>query len=304
MPISTVTYPLGAPTVTGTTITVDMLLSQPGRINKRLSDLTLQKFIVDKVFQASGADTRSGAIIFDQVTKNYLYSSRDVEQRGPTDEYPIVQGERGEPKVALSEDWGGKFAVSDEARSRNDRRAVDDDTTQLSNTLVRKINTRAVATLEAGIAALNGAGVVAGHDWSSAITTGTSPTPVAQQPIADFTNVQLAADVEELGVEYKLWLINPIQKAALVNVYGADWKEMLAAVGESGIEIFASNRVPAGSAYAVDPGQVGFVDYEKQLTTETWREPKNRTSWVQSYVMPIMGVTNPYAVKKITGLGG
>lgn len=304
MPISTVTYPLGAPTVTGTNIDVDLLLKQPGRINKRLADLTLQKFIVDKVFQASGADTSSGAIIFDQVTKNYLYTSREVEQRGPTDEYPIVQGERSEPKVATSEDWGGKFSIADEAVTRNDRQLVDRQTTALANTLVRKINTRAVATLEAGITALGGAGVIAGHDWSSAITTGASPTPVASQPIADFTNAQLAADVEELGVEYTLWLVNPIQRAALANVYGTDWKEMLNAVGENGITLFPSNRVPAGTAYAVDPAQVGFVDYEKQLTTETWREERNRNRWVQSYVMPIMGVTNPYAVKKITGLGG
>lgn len=301
MPISTVAYPLGTPTVVDNKLTVDTALNQPGRITKRIADLTLQKFIVDKIFGSSGADVAAGAIIYDQVTENDLYTSRDVEQRGPSDEYPIIYGERGEPMVAKAEDWGGKFFVTDEARSRNKVAEFDQDVTRLANTIVRKVNQRAVATLESAITALGGAGVVVGHDWSSAILTGTSPTPTAQQPVADFTNTQLAADTDELGVVYDLWLVNPNQKAALANVYGAEYKALLESLG---VSIFDSNRVPAGTAYAVATGQVGFLDYEKKLQTETWREQSTRRTWVQSFAMPIMGVTNPYAVKKVTGLAG
>jgi len=50
-------------------------------------------------------------------------------------------------------------------------------------------------------------------------------------------------------------------------------------------------------------GQVGFLDYERQLSTETWREQATRRTWIQSYVMPVMGITNPYAIRKVVGLG-
>ncbi len=296
-----VAYPLGAPTLTGNSLTVELALKQPGRITKRIADLTLQKFIVDRIFASSGTSVAAGAVIYDQVTANELYTDRDVEQRAPGQEYPIVGGSRQAPKVAKAEDWGGKFFVTDQARSRNNVSTFDNQVTQLSNTIVRKVNARAVATLEAAITALGGAGVVPGSDWANVTLTGTSPTPNNQRPAADFAKVQLAADIEELGVVYDLWIVNPQEKHNLTVAYGPDWRAVLDAAG---IEIFDSNRVTAGTAYAVARGQVGFLDYEKGLTTETWREEKTRRNWVQSYVEPIMGVTNPYSIKKVTGLAG
>lgn len=296
-----VTYPLGPPQVVGTTVTVDSALKMPGRITKRISDLTLQRFITNELFQQSGASTASGAIIYDAVTANELYLKNDVEQRGPTDEYPIVTSERLAPKVARSEDWGGKFPVSDEAVTRNDRVYMDNQTTQLANTIVRKVNQRAVAVLEDVIATTGGAATIAGHDWSNIQTGGTTPTPMQERPLADFLGAQLAADVEELGIEYNVWIMNPQEWFNLNTAYDGKAGDIL---GTAGVSRFVSNRVPAGTAYAAQRGAVGFLDYEKQLQTETWREPKNRTSWVQSFVMPIMGVTNVFAVKKITGLAG
>lgn len=298
---SPVTYPLGPPQVSGTQLTVDMALKQPGRITKRISDLTLQRFITTELFSQSGASTTSGAIIYDAVTANELYLKNDVEQRGPTDEYPTVVSERLAPKVARSEDWGGKFPVSDEAVTRNDIVHFNNQTTQLANTIVRKVNQRAVAVLEDVIASTGGAAVIPGHDWSNIQTGGTAPTPMQERPLADLLGAQLAADVEELGIEYNVWIMNPQEWYNLEVAYDGNAETIL---NKAGVSTFRSNRVTPGVAYAAQRGQVGFLDYEKQLQTETWREPGHRTSWVQSFVMPIMGVTNVFAVKKITGLAG
>lgn len=296
-----VTYPLGPPQVTGPLITVDTALKTPGRITKRISDLTQQRFITTELFSGSGASTQAGAIIYDAVTANELYLKNDVEQRGPTDEYPTVTSERLAPKVARSEDWGGKFPVSDEAVTRNDTFYMNQQTTQLANTIVRKVNQRAVAVLEDVIANSGGAAVIPGHDWSNIQTNGTDPTPMAERPLADLLGAQLAADVEELGFEYNVWIMNPQEWYNLQTAYDGKAGDILSTAG---VSRFVSNRVTPGTAYAAVRGQVGFLDYEKQLQTETWREPRHRTSWVQSYVMPIMGVTNIFAVKKITGLVG
>lgn len=297
-----VSYPLGAPTLVGNTLTVDTALKQPGRITKRIADLTLQKFIVDRIFASSGTTVSSGAIIYDQATANELYTSREPERRMPGDEYPIVGAPRSAPKVATSEDWGGKFFVTDEAVRRNDRVHFNNQVTMLANTLVRRVNTQAVAQLEAAIAALGGAGQITGVNWGAVVTGGSSQSNATLWPGADFVKAQTAADVDELGVVYDLWIVNPVQKGALATVYGPDLAALLESNGIK--EVFASNRVPAGTAYAVARGEVGFLDYEQGLATETWREAKTKKNWVQSSVMPIMGITNPYSIKKFVGLAG
>lgn len=301
MALSPVAFPLGAPVVSNSQITVDLAYKQPGKITKRLSDLTQQKFIAPELFGGANTTTSTGAIIYDVITINELYTKNDVEQRAVDTEYPIVQGERGEPKVAKSEDWGGKYWMSDEAIRRNDTIQMDRLTTQLGNTIVRKVNQRTVAVLEAVIASLGGAGVIPGNDWSDVELTGTSPTPSADRPFADLLSAQLAADVEELGYEYNVWIMNPQEYFNLRVAYGPDVYAMLR---EAGISTFRSNRVTAGTAYAAVRGGVGFLGYEQMLSTETWREPATKRNWVQSSVLPIMGVTDPFAVKKITGLAG
>lgn len=54
MTTSPVAYPLGAPVINDNKISVDLAYKQPGRITKRLSDLTLQKFIAPELFSSSG----------------------------------------------------------------------------------------------------------------------------------------------------------------------------------------------------------------------------------------------------------
>lgn len=292
-------YPLNPPQLDGTRLTVDVALNNPDILTRRLADITQQRFIVDKMFATAGGAVAAGALVYEQTRPGDLFTTRDVEQRGPADEYPVVSGPRAEPLVALSEDWGGKFWTSDEARSRNDSRFLDQQVTQLANTLVRKINTRAVATLEASVDPLGDVGRVAGNDWDAFITGGATPTPNRQQPLGDFAKVQHAADADELGVVFDLWLIHPDQDEALKVGYGAALADVLISAG---IETFASNRVAPGTAYAVARGQVGFLEFEKPLTTEIWRDPATRRTWTQSYVQPVIGVTNPFAVRKVIGL--
>jgi hypothetical protein len=296
----TVAYPLGPPTYSGNMLTVDTALQQPTRITRRIADLTLQRFIVSQVFSSGGGVT-GGAVVYDQALLNELYLERDVERVAPGDEFPVVTSVRQAPQVAEVEKWGGKFFVTDEARDRNNVTTFNNQVTQLANTIVRKVNTRAIETLEAAITALGGAGEFVGQNWTTVVTGGSSQTNNSGWPAADFAKAQLLADVDELGVTYDLWLLNPQEAAQLAIVYGSALSDVLAS---HGITTYPSNRVPAGTAYAVARGQVGEIRVEKPLGTETWREQKTERSWVQSSVRPVMYVTNPYSIRKVTGLAG
>ena len=292
-----IAHPLGPPTVSGTTLSVDQALNSPQRITRMVMDLSKQRFFVDRVFSSGGGVT-GGAVIYDELAGNDLYADRDVQRVAPGSEFPEVTFSRRAPKVAEVEKWGGKFFFTDEARDRNAVGEFTRAVRQLSNTIVRKINQRGVDVLDAAVTA--NSRTVVGNSWGSVVTTGTSASAAALWPAFDFADANRQADVEELGIVYDLWIINPQEYLSLATVYGPDLDAMLASVG---YDLYVTNRVPAGTAYVVASGQVGEMRVEQPLGTETWRDPEGKQqTWVQSSVRPLFFVDNPYAVLKFTGL--
>lgn len=297
--LNPVTHPLAAPVITGNTITVDTMLQQPTRITAFLQDITLQRFILDRLFSSEGGVT-GGAVVYDLMTENELYLDRDVEPVSPGGEFPIVTSSRRAPKVAQVEKYGGKYFFTDEARDRNDQSAFRNENIKLGNTIVRKLNTRAVEVLEAAITANGGLSTFVGNDWSAAIPNGSNPTAPALTPGADLAKAQLTADQRELGVRFNIALLNPVQMNEMRLFYGGSLNAMLEDNGFD--EAYASNRVPVGTAYFIAEGQLGEMRLEQPLATETWREESTQRTWVQSSVRPVMFVNNPFAVVKATGL--
>jgi hypothetical protein len=293
-----VAHPLAAPVVTGDTITIDTMLQQPTRITNFLQDLTLQRFILDRLFTSEGGVT-GGAVVYDLVTENELYLDRDVEPVSPGGEFPIVTSTRRAPKVAQVEKFGGKYYFTDEARDRNDQSAFRNENIKLANTIVRKLNARAIEVVTAAIAGNGGLSEFTGNDWSEAIPNGSDPTAPALTPGADLGKSQLIADQRELGIQYNVVLMNPVQLNEMRLFYGASLQQMLIDNGFD--EAYASNRVPAGTVYYVAEGQLGEMRLEQALATETWRENGTERTWVQSSVRPVMFVNNPFAVIRSTG---
>jgi hypothetical protein len=293
-----VAHPLAAPTVTGDTITVDTMLQQPTRITSFLQDLTLQRFVLDRLFTSEGGVT-GGAVVFDLLTENELFLDRDVEPIAPGSEFPIVTSSRRAPRVAEVEKFGGKYFFTDEARDRNDQSAFRNENIKLANTLVRKLNARSIEVLAAAIAANSGNSEFVGNDWSAAIPNGSSPSAPAATPGADLARAQLLADQRELGVMYDTALMNPVQLNEMRLFYGGNLQQMLEDNGYS--EAYASNRIAVGTVFYVASGQLGEMRLEQPLTTESWREAGTERTWVQSSVRPVMFVNNPFAVVRSTG---
>lgn len=294
-----VEHPLGPPVVSGVDITVDLLLNQPTRITQFLMDITLQRFVLDRIFTTPGGVT-GGAVVYDVIQGNDLYTQRDVLAVQPGAEFPVISSQRRAPQVAQVEKFGGKYFFTDEARDRNDQVAFQNENIRLGNTIVRKLNSRAVAVLDAAVSGNGGASTFVGHNWANAIPNGSNPTPPAQTPIADFANAQLAADIQELGIQYDTALVNPKELNSLRLFYKGDLEQALSDNGFD--EVYASNRIPAGVAYYIASGRLGQMRIEQPLATESWREPETQRTWVQSSVRPVMFVDNPFAVMKATGL--
>lgn len=298
MPAAAVPHPLGPPTLSSTNVTVDLALNQSTRITNMIMDLSLQRFIADRVFANAGGVT-NGSVIYDELVMNELYTDRDVQIVQPGGEFPVITSSRQAPKIASVQKWGGKVWISDEARDRNNASAFVNQIRQLTNTIVRKINQKAISVLEASIA-LSGQTAV-GRSWGTYAGLTPNTTAFNAGPLRDIALAQQLADTTELGVRYNLWLVNPIEMANLI--VGAGGPANFGAIASAmNVEFYASNRVTAGTAYALERGAVGEMRVEKPLGTETWREEKRERTWVQASVRPVMYVTNPYSVIKFTGL--
>lgn len=292
-------YPYAAPTVSGSTVTVESMLAQPTRITRYLADIQLRGYVANRIF-SSPTGVSGGAVIYDQLTLNELFGTRDVQNVEPGGEFPVMQSENTTPLVASVEKYGGKFYVTDEARDRNDGGVIQREGRKLVNSIMRKTDQKAIAVLDAAIAA-NASQTVAGVNWNAVVTAGTSASSAAAYPAADLAKVQLLADTQELGVTFNLWIMNPAQVMQFGLVYGQGRADVL---GSYGVEVASSNRVAPGTAYAVAAGQVGEIRVEKPLTTETDREVGRQRTMVQSDMRPVMYVTDPFSAVKVTGLAG
>jgi hypothetical protein len=294
-----IAHPLGPPTVTGTTITVDTMLRQPTRITRFIMDISLQRFVADRIFASAGGVT-GGAVIYDSVEANDLYTTRDVERVAPGAEFPIITSARRAPGVAEVEKWGGKVWISDEARDRNDSILFTNQLRQLSNTIVRKINARAIQVLENMFSAYPSRVYGSTTTWAATTPYGATPTAPADWPAFDFAKAAELAETDELGINFDLWIINPQDYTTLLTLYGGDGLQEL--LDTLNIDIYVTNRVAKGMAYVVAQGQAGQMRIEQPLGTETWREPNRQRTWVQASVRPTMFIDNRFAALKVTGI--
>lgn len=301
---ATIYNPIGPPTFdsTGTQITVDVALQQPSQvITPLILDLTLEKFFVDKVFTNGGGVT-GGAVVYNEVATGDWYADRDVQEIAPGEEFPVITFHRRGRKVALVRKWGGKFPITWEARDRNNAVELTNAIRQLSNTIVRKINQAGVAILDAYVTA--NSRTVTGNNWATVVTVGAAASNHTLWPAHDFGKADMIAEQEEMGMDYSLWIMNPQEYANLVSIYGTTGG-LRAILDAYNIDIFVTNRVPAGTAYVVAPGMLGEMRIEDPLRTRTWDDPDGiEQTWIQSGVRPLMFANNMFAVLKFVGLAG
>lgn len=297
-PDNSIRYPLGGPTVSGTAVTVDFLLQDTKRITRLLSSLVLQGYYIDRIFSPAG-DIQGGAVEYEQITSNDLFANRDVQRVEPGSEFPIVGFDRPTILTAQVEKFGGKFDVTDEARRRNRAGRVNRAMLQLANTIRRKTQQRALFELDAAVTAFSR--TASGTGWATAAATAQATQVATVGPLADLTAVVKSNEVTELGYTYNLAIMNPQEWRNGVLAAGsqAAFNALFAAYGFS---IWLTNRQTAGKIKWVAERMVGELGYEVPLNTETWRDKDGKQQdWFQSFVLPIVYVTDPFAILETTG---
>jgi hypothetical protein len=287
------------PSLTGRTLTVDVALNTPTLIRNQIARLADSQILLPKFFREFGAQVQGGGMLWNSIQSSDFFLAGSLEQRAPGNEYAVVEGVIQDPKLALVEDYGGKFQIPEEALRRNNINLLDQQVTQLGNEIVRKLDTCTVAALQASDIGT----FAAPNSWDDLVFVGPldAITPSAQRPNAHFAAAQAMADLEELGQTYDLLVVHPDQAEALRTAYAEDLGRMLTSAGFTE-GMFVSARIPAGTVYVCQKGGVGAVGFESPLVVETWREAKTRSWWVQAFAVPAFAVDRPFAAKKITGV--
>lgn len=296
-------YPPAPPTIDGSgNITLGMWLAAPARVRRRLEDLTRARFIADQLF-ATGPAATGGAVVFDQVVTSDLYMSRDVQQIAPGQEIPILTDEAPVPKVAAVAKWGGADYITDEARDRNNFDVAARKTQKIANTVLRKVDAVAIATLDA--APLN---TSTGTSW--AVGGATTDQQILQQLIA----ARGLIDNPDNGYVADVALANPAERDKLASriellklltgmnapVIAEGTDRVVARI--LGLDLFVSNRVPAGTIYIAQRRVIGGVSNETPLQTEVIPERRSQKTWIQSTRRLVPYVTDPKAATRLTGI--
>lgn len=118
----------------GVRVTLADLMKAPTVLPTRMLKMTDNEFLVDAVLQ-KGDPAPSGVVLFWESTP--LYTEDDPEVVDEFGMIPVTNGLRGTPKVVRTVRRAFGLRISKTMRDRNQVKAVLDQMTQLSNTMVR-----------------------------------------------------------------------------------------------------------------------------------------------------------------------
>ena len=293
------TYPPAPPTIDGQgRITVEQFLKTPTRVQRVIADLTRERFLAERIFGSGSAE--GGAVVYDQLTgSDNLYTERDVQAIEPGSEFPLTDVGELAPKVAAVSKWGGAGVVTYEAARRDNRDVLNRKLTRIRNTIVRKVDTVAIAALDA--APITSA---VGTDWSNTTT---------RDAIGDIARATSTIDNLDLGYVADTVLVNPTQELELFldkTIRDALPRENAATNpiasgrlnGLMGLTWYASNRVPLGTAYVLASTQAGSLHDELPLYSRVIDQQERERYLIQAARVTVPVVTDPKAVYRLTGL--
>lgn len=293
-------FPPGPPQVNGQLITVEQWLANPARVTRTVQALTAERFIADRIF-SPGPPATGGAVIYDQVLGSDLYTGRDVQAIEPGSEFPLVDLGDLSPQVAATVKWGGAALITYEERDRDRRDQVQRKITKLRNTIVRKVDSVAVAALRAAPIGQ----MVASAAWDVATTA----------IYKDVNAAVTAVDKLDMGYELNSALISPNTRLSMLNNdklvsllprenQGAPNPILIGQLsGIAGItNWYASNRVGDDEVILLDGRTAGSISDEKPTYTRVVDQPEKERVLIMGARLTVPYVTDPKSVVRIAGV--
>ena len=307
-------YPQASPTISGIDVSMSVFLKTPARVQKAITDFTLERFVMPRIF-AEGPAATGGAVVYDQVTQSFFFLDRDVQEIRPGGRFPILAGGEQLPSVAVVRKLGGEVMLTDEAVRRDNRDLLGREMRRLGNNVVRYVDAAAVSALNAApIYTMTASGSWSTADVLGDIATGAEliygpdlgyvPDTMLLNPgnhAAMVKNTSLRSYLprenigviaSRLGADHE-----PTGGTKVANPIFGGFINML-----EGLTLFLTNRVPLGTSYLLQAGQVGSYSEEIPEYYRPIYEAREETTYIHGARITVPYVTDPLACCKITGI--
>lgn len=295
------TFPLSAPTKGENGVTVELMLKEPTRITRYITEKVADNLLSPRLY--SSTSVSGGALIYNQLLG--LESAPIAAERTsiiePGGEFPEVGTWGVSEDVKRVRKIGGKASITDEAVKRNDDRLFRGVLDRLANRMVIDLDSDAIAEFRAVEAALaDNMQSVKSVGWNTAASTTAAEKVPATSIEADLEAVRLIGESNRMGYNYSVLLMHPKDASKLRLALGI--ANYAAFVGQWGLTIEESYAMNEGEAYALAPGQVGVIGVESPISTESWREHRIQTNYTQTWATMAYAVTDPMAIIKLEGI--
>jgi hypothetical protein len=250
------TYPAGAPTLSGDTLSISRFLQSPAAINRRLRDFNDLRFISDQLltqrFRSSG-----GAVLYEQ--SEPFISDRTAESVGAGSEYPYANLPTGTAAIAAIQKWGQKVLLTDEEIARNAYAgaAVDRAMQKVVNSIISQVDSITMSAIASNVSQTFNVTGTGGGVWTGA-------TPTILRDIFRARAIPMALN---LGYNIDTLVVNDVQYAYMLTDTGITnmlrredpsnpvYSGQISMLGN--LKVLVSPNLPATTAYMLDSQQLG-----------------------------------------------
>jgi hypothetical protein len=298
--------PLGGTSVSGTSLTVDMMVNPPTIIPQLIRDFTAenQGYFIETVLDTPAGNVQGGAVVGTETfpEDHFLDPAQDLAPRAPGAESPLIGGLRREPTIFRPSSWSGVLEVTDEAKRWNKVDEVVNNFRRASNSFADKVQTGGLNAIKAAIASWGR--TASSVSWADAAalsalnaTRSGEPAATLRQVITQFVN-------DKTGVRPDTAIFNPQELTALDEIYGERAGGAAGFLARYGItNVFETPLQTAGKAWFLKSKQVGSIRWDKPLGQEQQRGPAG--TWKDVYALecaPVYVLLDAGSVLEVTGL--
>src|SRR3954462_1748818 len=249
-------YPAGAPTLSGDTLSISRFLQSPQAINRRLRDFTDLRFVSDQLL-TQRFRSQGGAVLYEQ--SEPFVSDRTAESVGAGSEYPYANLPTGTAAVAAIQKWGQKVQLTDEEIARNQYggAAVDRAMKKVVNSIISQVDSITMSAIASNVTQTFNVTATGGGVW-----TGATPTI-----LRDIFRARAIVMALNLGYNVDTLVVNDVQYAYMLTDTGISnllrrettdnpvYSGQLQKLGN--LNLIISPNLPATTAYMLDSQQLG-----------------------------------------------
>lgn len=250
------TFPAGAPTLSGDTLSISRFLQSPQAIGRRLRDFADLRFVSDQML-TQRFRSQGGAVLYDQ--SEPFVTDRTAESVGAGSEYPYANLPAGTAAVAAIQKWGQKVLLTDEEIARNAYQgaAADKALKKVVNSIISQVDSITMSAIASAVTQTFNVTATGGGVWTGA-------TPTILRDIFRARAIPMALN---LGYNIDTLVVNDVQYAYMLTDTGISnllrrettdnpiYSGQLERLGN--LKVIVSPNLPATTAYMLDSQQLG-----------------------------------------------